>query len=116
MGQFGKITRRSDLPPDDALAGYVREAMRLNELGIKAPNRAKPKVARELIIPDELTAALDADEAARATYERFSPSHKREYVEWITEAKTEATRVKRLATTVEWLAEGKPRNWKSMNC
>jgi uncharacterized protein YdeI (YjbR/CyaY-like superfamily) len=116
MGSFGKITQLSDLPPDETLAGYIREGMRLNDLGIKVPNRTKPKVARELVIPDELTAALAKNEAARATFERFSPSHKREYVEWFTEAKTEATRLKRLATTLEWLAEGKPRNWKYMNC
>jgi uncharacterized protein YdeI (YjbR/CyaY-like superfamily) len=116
MGQFGRITRLSDLPPDEVLTGYIREAMRLNDAGIKAPNRAKPKVARELVVPDDLAAALAGHEAARATFERFSPSHKREYVEWITEAKTEATRVRRLGTAIEWLGEGKPRNWKYMNC
>jgi uncharacterized protein YdeI (YjbR/CyaY-like superfamily) len=116
MGQFGKITRLSDLPADGVLAGYIREAMRLNEAGIKAPNRAKPKAPRELIVPDDLITALDGQQAARSTFERFSFTNKREYVEWITEAKTEATRSKRLATTIEWLAEGKPRNWKYMNC
>ena len=116
MGQFGKIVRLSDLPPDDVLIGYIHEAMRLNEAGIKAPNRAKPKAPRELIVPDDLLAALQGQEVARATFDRFSISHKREYVEWITEAKTQATRSKRLATTIEWLAEGKPRNWKYMNC
>jgi uncharacterized protein YdeI (YjbR/CyaY-like superfamily) len=116
MGQFGRIVRPSDLPSDEVLTGYIREAMRLNDAGIKAPNRAKPKVPRELVVPDDLATALQGHEAARATFEGFSPSNKREYVEWITEAKTQATRSKRLGTTVEWLAEGKPRNWKYMNC
>jgi uncharacterized protein YdeI (YjbR/CyaY-like superfamily) len=116
MGSFGKITRLSDLPGDEVLTGYIHEAMRLNEAGIKAPNRPKPKVPKELVIPEVLTAALAGNEAARATFEKFSTSHKREYAEWLTEAKTEATRSKRLATAIEWMAEGKPRNWKYMNC
>jgi uncharacterized protein YdeI (YjbR/CyaY-like superfamily) len=116
MGQFGRITRLSDLPADQVLTDYIHEAMRLNDAGIKAPNRAKPKAPRELVVPDDLTAALQGNAAARASFERFSPSNKREYVEWITEAKTEATRSKRLGTAIEWMAEGKPRNWKYMNC
>jgi len=116
MGQFGRITRLSDLPADQVLTDYIHEAMRLNEAGVKAPNRAKPKVARELVVPDDLAAALQGNAAARASFERFSPSNKREYVEWLTEAKTEATRSKRLGTAIEWMAEGKPRNWKYMNC
>ncbi len=90
--------------------------MRLNDAGIKAPNRAKPRAPRELVVPDDLAAALAGHESARSTFEGFSPTNKREYVEWLTEAKTEATRARRLGTTIEWLAEGKPRNWKYMNC
>jgi uncharacterized protein YdeI (YjbR/CyaY-like superfamily) len=116
MGSFGRITQLSDLPPDEVLIGYIHEAMKLNDAGIKSPSRAKPKAPRELIVPDDLTAALQGNAAARATFERFSPSHKREYVEWLTEAKTETTRSKRLGTAIEWMAEGKPRNWKYMNC
>ncbi len=116
FGSFGRIVRLSNLPPDEVLTGYIYEAMKLNEAGIKAPNRAKPKGPRELVVPDDLMAALAGHEAARATFERFSPSNKREYVEWLTEAKTEATRSKRLGTAIEWMAEGKPRNWKYMNC
>jgi uncharacterized protein YdeI (YjbR/CyaY-like superfamily) len=116
MGQFGRIVRLSDLPPDGVLVGYVREAMRLNEAGVKSPTRSKPKSPRELVVPDDLAASLEVNEAARATFEGFSPSNKREYVEWITEAKTQATRSRRLETAIEWMAEGKPRNWKYMNC
>jgi uncharacterized protein YdeI (YjbR/CyaY-like superfamily) len=65
---------------------------------------------------DDLASALKGKQAAGATFEKFSPSQKREYVEWITEAKTQATRERRLGTAVEWMAEGKPRNWKYMNC
>ena len=69
-----------------------------------------------LVVPDDLTSALAANKAARAAFDKFPPSHRREYVDWITEAKTEATRARRLETAVEWMAEGKPRNWKYMNC
>ena len=117
MGQFGCITKVSDLPPKRALTAYVKKAMALNDAGVKSPTRvksAKPKAAVK--VPDDLVAALKRNKKARATFEGFSPSHRREYVEWITEAKREETRAKRLATTLEWLAAGKSRNWKYENC
>ena len=116
MGQFGRITQLSDLPSKRVLSGYIKEAMKLNEAGVKAPTRSKPKVAKELVVPEDLAGALQSNPKARATFEKFSPSHQREYVEWITEAKTQATRQRRLATAIEWMADGKPRNWKYMNC
>jgi uncharacterized protein YdeI (YjbR/CyaY-like superfamily) len=116
MGQFGRITRLTELPSKKVLSGYVKEAMKLNETGVKSPTRSKPRVPRELVVPDDLKRALQANKAALTTFDGFSPGHKREYVDWITEAKTEATRSRRLETTIEWLAEGKPRNWKYMNC
>jgi uncharacterized protein YdeI (YjbR/CyaY-like superfamily) len=116
MGQFGRITKLSDLPSKKVLTGYIKEAMKLNDEGVKVPERAKPKTPKELIVPDDLTRALSANAKALSTFEKFSPSNKREYIDWITEAKTEATRTKRLATAIEWMAEGKPRNWKYMNC
>jgi uncharacterized protein YdeI (YjbR/CyaY-like superfamily) len=88
----------------------------LNELGIKVPRAPKPRRKAPVVTPPDLNAALKQNKKASETYTRFSPSHKREYVEWITEAKREETRTKRLATTIAWLAEGKPRNWKYMNC
>ncbi|HEX8691208.1 MAG TPA: YdeI/OmpD-associated family protein [Longimicrobium sp.] len=113
MGQFGRITSVDDLPPRETLVGYVREAKRLNDEGVKSPTRSKPKEPRpEAEVPGDLAAALEENEQARATFERFSPSNRREYVDWITEAKSEATRQKRLAQAVEWMAEGKVRNWK----
>jgi uncharacterized protein YdeI (YjbR/CyaY-like superfamily) len=116
MGQFGRITQLSDLPSKKLLNGYIKEAMKLNEAGVKPPARSKPKTPRELVVPEDLAGALQSNLKAGATFERFSPSHKWEYVEWITEAKTPATRQRRLMTAIEWLAEGKPRNWKYMNC
>jgi uncharacterized protein YdeI (YjbR/CyaY-like superfamily) len=116
MGQFGKITTISDLPSKKILLGYIKEAMKLNDAGVKSPARTKPKTPKEVIVPEDLSIALQKNNKAQATFEKFSPSHKREYIEWITEAKTEATRTRRLETTIEWLAEGKPRNWKYMNC
>ena len=115
MGQFGRVTKLSDLPSKKVLSGYIKEAMKLNDDGVKAPARVK-KPPREVIIPDDLARALKANKKAGATFEGFSPSHKCEYIDWITEAKTEATRNRRLEQAVEWMAEGKPRNWKYMNC
>jgi uncharacterized protein YdeI (YjbR/CyaY-like superfamily) len=118
MGHLGRISKLSDLPSKKVLAGYIRQAVKLNDEGVKARSRAKPKATapRPVVVPDDLAAALGSHAAARATFEGFSPSHKREYIEWITEARTEATRTKRLNQAIEWLAEGKPRNWKYMNC
>ena len=90
--------------------------MKLNDAGVKSPSRNRPKTPREVIVPDDLNAALQKNKQVLAAFANFSPSHKREYIEWITDAKTEATRTKRLTTTIEWLVEGKPRNWKYMNC
>lgn len=114
MGSFGRITSMKDLPPKKAIAGYVKTAMKLNDEGVKAIRRkmAKPK----LETPRELVAALKSNKKAREHYEAFSPSHQREYAEWIAEAKGEDTRARRLETTLEWLAEGKTRHWKYKNC
>jgi uncharacterized protein YdeI (YjbR/CyaY-like superfamily) len=109
-----KVTDIKDLPPKRVMVEYIREAVRLNEAGIKAPRTPSKKAATPIEVPADLAAALKKDKKAKATFDAFPPSHKREYIEWITEAKQEATRQKRLATTMEWLAEGKPRNWKYM--
>jgi uncharacterized protein YdeI (YjbR/CyaY-like superfamily) len=113
MDQFGCITSLSDLPRDKVIVGYVREAARLNKAGIKGPPRPRrPK--KTISVPDDLLSALKKSPKARAAFESFSPSHKHEYLEWITEAKGEDTRRKRLDTAVAWMSEGKPRNWKYM--
>ena len=113
MGSFGRITSLADLPPDDVIAGYLREAKRLNDEGIKAPRREKPaEEKQETAVPDDLVAALETNPAALEHFHGFSPSKRREYVEWITGAKTDATRTRRLGTAVEWIAEGKGLNWR----
>ena len=114
MGSFGRITSVKDLPTDKVMIGLIQQAVELNEKGIKVAK--KPVEKKELIVPKDLTSALSKNKTAKATFDKFSPSHKREYVAWIEEAKTEPTRNKRLATTVEWLSEGKPRNWKYEKC
>ena len=115
MGHFGRITTLADLPKDKELLGYIKEAMRLNESGISKP-RPQPTLKKELVVPDYFMAAMKKNKKALAAFDGFSYSHKKEYLEWITEAKTEATRQRRIATALEWMAEGKSRNWKYMNC
>ena len=114
MGQFGRITTLKDLPSDAVITGYIKKAMKLNEEGIKSPTRsaARPKTPRPVVVPADLRAALAKNKKALAAFEAFPPSHKREYIEWITEAKREETRARRLATAVEWMSEGKAYNWK----
>jgi uncharacterized protein YdeI (YjbR/CyaY-like superfamily) len=111
MGQFGKITKVGDLPKDKVLVGYVKKAANLNEDGVKVQRPVKhPK--KEIPMPADLAAALKKNAKARATFEDFSPSHKREYLEWITGAKAEATRVRRLDTAIDYMSAGKPLNWR----
>ena len=112
MGQFGRLTKVSDLPSKKILAGYIKKAMALNEQGVKPARPTKPK--KELAVPEYFIAALHKNKKALAVFEEFPPSHKREYVEWVTEAKGEDTRNRRVAQAVEWIAEGKQRNWKYM--
>lgn len=114
MGSFGRLTSLSDLPSDAVMKKLIKQAMKLNDDGVKV---VKPKhEKKELIVPVVLLEALAQNEKAAETFSNFPPSCKREYVEWITEAKTEPTRDKRLATTIEWLSEGKRRNWKYEKC
>ena len=116
MGQFGRITSLADLPGDKEFASILKAAMKLHDTGAKAPARSKRAEKKELVVPDYFLAALKKNKKALATFEGFSYSNQKEYVEWITEAKTDATRDKRLAQAVEWMAEGKVRNWKYLNC
>jgi uncharacterized protein YdeI (YjbR/CyaY-like superfamily) len=112
MGQFGRLTKRSDLPPRRVLAGYVKKAAQLNEEGVKVPRAAKRAAPQAIAMPPDLSAAFKKNRKALVGYEAMSPSHRREYLEWITEAKAEATRARRVAQAIEWMAEGKSRNWK----
>jgi uncharacterized protein YdeI (YjbR/CyaY-like superfamily) len=111
MEQFGRLTKVSDLPPAATLSAYVRKAARLNDEGVKVAR--KPKAAPKPIrVPADLAAALKKVKRAQAAFDAFSPSHKREYIEWITEAKSNETHARRLTQAVAWIAEGKSRNWK----
>jgi uncharacterized protein YdeI (YjbR/CyaY-like superfamily) len=110
MGHLGKIKSLKDLPSDKVIIAYVKEAAKLNETGAKVAKKKPDK--KELIVPPYFIKSLKTNKAALKTFEAFSYSNKKEYIEWITEAKTEATRDKRMETALEWLAEGKIRNWK----
>jgi bacteriocin resistance YdeI/OmpD-like protein/uncharacterized protein DUF1801 len=112
MGHLGKIRKLSDLPSKRVLASYIKKAMKLNEAGVKSPTRSKPKVKRPVVIPAELKDALASNKKASAAFEVFSPSHRREYAEWIAEAKGEDTRKRRVNQAIEWISSGKSRNWK----
>lgn len=109
MGQFGCVTAVSDLPSESKILAYVREARRLSDVGLKLGPVRRAK--RALPVPPALTAALKKKAGATAKFRAFSPSQRREYSEWIVEAKTAATRDKRLAIAAGWIAEGKTRNW-----
>jgi uncharacterized protein YdeI (YjbR/CyaY-like superfamily) len=111
MGSFGCIKSLNDLPNEKTLIGYVKKAAALNEAGIKAPGRTQPKKRAAIPLPGYFAAALKKNAKARRTFESFPPSHRREYLEWITEAKREETRKGRLAKTLQLLAQGKSRNW-----
>jgi uncharacterized protein YdeI (YjbR/CyaY-like superfamily) len=110
MGHFERIGSLKDLPADKAVLALIREAATLNEKGIRKPV-AKKGPKPELAVPPALAAALKKNKKARTYFDEAPPSHRREYIEWIAEAKTELTRDKRIATAVEWMAEGKSRNW-----
>jgi uncharacterized protein YdeI (YjbR/CyaY-like superfamily) len=117
MGDFGRITSLEDLPNDKEFASLLTAAMKLHDSGAKLPARAKTKTdQKELEIPTEFLSAVKKNKAAFATFDAFSYSNKKEYVSWYSEAKTDATREKRLAQAIDWMAEGKRRNWKYENC
>lgn len=117
MGSFGKMTSLKDLPPKARLMPLLKKAMALIDEGVASPvsrKASRPKPVPPT--PADLTEAFAGNEAARRTFETFPPSQRREYIEWINEAKREETRAKRVVQSVEWLAEGKQKNWKYQHC
>lgn len=111
----GRMEKVADIPVKPRFVRLAKEAVRLIDEDVKAP--PKPKVEKKaLVVPPDLAAALKRNAKARATFEGFPPSAKKEYVDWITGAKREETRAERLATAIEWLAEGKRRHWKYEKC
>jgi uncharacterized protein YdeI (YjbR/CyaY-like superfamily) len=117
MGNLGKIESLKDLPKDAVLKKYIKAAMKLNELGIKVQkSKPTPSEKKSLETPDYFTKELKKNKVAKDVFEAFSYSNKKEYVEWLEDAKTDATRNKRMAQAIEWIAEGKRRNWKYQTC
>ena len=115
MGQIGRVTSMKDLPSKRVLVGYIKAAMKLNDLGIK-PVRKKAEPKAVLRHPPAFAAALKKNKKALAHFTAFTPGKRRDYLEWIIEAKTDETRARRIATTVEWVSEGKARNWRYESC
>lgn len=111
MGHLGKITSVKDIPKDNVLKAYIKQAMKLNDDGVKL---AKPKAAKikELDTPQDLQKALSKNKIASKIFEEFSFGKRKEYIEWLEDAKTETTREKRLLQAIEWISEGKIRHWK----
>jgi hypothetical protein len=117
MGSFGKITSVKDLPSRAKLVGYVRVAAKAIDDGARTKAWSRPKVAKAQVeVPEALAAALKQNKAAAKKFEGMTPGCRREYCEWIADAKREETREKRVATAVEWIGEGKNRNWKYEAC
>ena len=116
IGALGRITSPADLPPAKTLRVWLRKAVELNASGEPARPRPERKPAGAVVVPADLAAALKKSPKAKAIFDGFPPGRRREYAEWITEAKREETRARRLATAVEWIAQGKARNWKYENC
>ncbi|MBS0663368.1 MAG: YdeI/OmpD-associated family protein [Verrucomicrobia bacterium] len=114
MGNLGRLTGLADLPPDARLMRYIREAARLNAAGPATPSPARRRPVPK--VPADLQAGFRRDRRAAATFAALAPSHRREYLEWILEAKRPETRTRRVATTLEWLAAGRKRNWKYERC
>jgi uncharacterized protein YdeI (YjbR/CyaY-like superfamily) len=111
MGHFDKITSIDDLPNEKVMLDYIKQAARLNEEEVKLPPRKVTK-APAIKVPEYFTRALKKNKKAFAAFEAFSNSHRNEYVKWIIEAKSEETRERRIEKALEWLSEGKGRNWK----
>jgi uncharacterized protein YdeI (YjbR/CyaY-like superfamily) len=121
VGSLGRISSTKDLPSERLILGWVRQAVAFVESGnYTSPIAARRKVVKPqpaaLNTPPEFAAALKRNKKASVVFVAFSPSCKKEYIEWITEAKRPETRDKRIETAVEWIAEGKQRNWKYQNC
>lgn len=118
MGVLGRITSLKDLPSDKDLMAYMRHAAELVESGhrTKSIERQAKRAPKTVRIPAELAAALKKNKTASKVFDHFSPSCRREYAEWIVEAKRPETKQKRVVQAVEWIAEGKSRNWKYQNC
>jgi uncharacterized protein YdeI (YjbR/CyaY-like superfamily) len=111
-GHFGRLTAVKDLPSKKVLIGIIKQAAKLNEAGVTASQKKKKAPKKAVPTPADLAAGIKKSAKARTAWAEFSPSARKEYVEWITEAKRPETRAERLKTTLKWVAEGKQRHWK----
>lgn len=114
MGQLGRISALADLPSDAILISYIQQAVALNEAGIKISRKSTNRF-KVLTLPDDFSHALVKHPPAKTTFDQFNYSNQKEYLVWIAEAKTEETRRKRIITSIEWLSEGKSKNWKYLS-
>lgn len=115
MGHFGKITSLKDLPSDKKIINYIKEAIKLNDEGIKLPIKEKSVDKNKKVkVPEYFLNQLKKNKKAFTIFENFSPSHKLEYIEWIIEAKSDETKNRRMEKAIEWMSVGKSRNWKYM--
>lgn len=110
IGHFGKLTPLKDLPSDKIMLSYIKKAMKLNDDKVKMPACVKSTVANKIVAPDYFTVELKKNESAKKHFQAFSPSQKREYIDWLKDAKTEMTRDKRMQQALELIAERKIRN------
>ncbi|WP_421991147.1 YdeI/OmpD-associated family protein [Qipengyuania sp.] len=116
MGDLGRITALDDLPPDEKLVRLLKEKAQRIRSGEDKAAKAKPKPKPEIAMPDDFAAALEQTSGAEDVWNGFTDAQRRDYLQWITGAKREATRTKRIATAAEWIGEGKRRNWKYESC
>ncbi|QPC99820.1 YdeI/OmpD-associated family protein [Qipengyuania soli] len=117
MGAYGKIASLAELPGKEVLVAAIKAAAeRVTSVGSATKGRGPRTAKSEIPVPEDFAAALAKNEAARTAFDGFAPSHRREYLEWITRAKREETRSKRIAQAIEWLTEGRKRNWKYESC
>lgn len=112
MGNFDRITSLKDLPSDKVLTGFIKQAMELNEQGVKRAVKVTPKGSKTIETPDYFAKALKKNKIAEEIFENFAYSHRKEYIQWFEEAKSDETRNKRISQAIEWISEGKGRNWK----
>ena len=115
MGQFGRIKDIDELPADPELDQLIREAADLSK-NAPAPRKSKSAPKPPSDLHPDFAAALAKAPQAKAVLDGFPPSAQRDYLEWIADAKQDGTRQKRIATAIEWLSEGKRRNWKYESC
>ncbi len=112
MGNFDRITSLKDLPSDRVLIGFIKQAVKLNDEGVKRKVKVTPKGSKTISTPAYFQKELNKDKLANEVFKNFSYTNRKDYIDWFEEAKTDETRAKRIAQALEWIAEGKGRNWK----